>query len=161
MQKIDCTLQQKGAQTAEQTFALTRASSACGGYFDLMLKLPRLDCSFPFAFFLACRNATCSIRGGTDGRRLMHQRTEHVIGIGTHRSSLSRTDVTSPVLRFAGIVARVETWHAGNFVPIRSQRVRYPWRRDSLIDQKRRFWGGNFWICWKGGFWPQIRQNCT
>ena len=49
-------------------------------------------------------------------------------------------------------MARVETWRAGNFVPIRSQRVRYRWRRDSLIDQKRRFWGGNFWICWKGFF---------
>ena len=103
MQKIDFTSQQKGAQTAEQTFALTRASSACGGYFDLMLNAPRLDCSFPFAFFLACGNATCGIRGGTDGQRLMHQTTEHVISIGTHRSSLSRTDLARVTL----------CWHRG------------------------------------------------
>jgi len=109
MQKIDCTSQQKGAQTAEQTFALTRASSACGGYFGLMLNAPRLDCSFPFAFFLACGNATCQcgIRGGTDGQRLMHQTTEHAIGImiGTHRSSLSRTDLARVTL--------CSGWHRG------------------------------------------------
>ena len=49
--KIDCPSQQKGAQTAEQTFALTKASSACGGYFGLILNAARFDSSLFFAFF--------------------------------------------------------------------------------------------------------------
>lgn len=51
--KIDCPSQQKGAQTAEpeQTFALTKASSACGRYFGLILNAVRFDCSLFFAFF--------------------------------------------------------------------------------------------------------------
>ena len=38
-------------QTAEQTFALTKALSACGGYFGLILNAARFDCSLFFAFF--------------------------------------------------------------------------------------------------------------
>ena len=69
----------------------------------MMLNAPRLDCSLPFAFFLACGNATCGIRGDTDGRRLMHEPTERNIGTGTHRSSLSRTDLARVTL----------CWHRG------------------------------------------------
>ena len=60
-------------RSAEQTFALTKALSSCGAYFDLMLNAPRFDCSLPFAFFLACRSANYDI-SSDHGWRLMEEK---------------------------------------------------------------------------------------